>query len=202
LTAKRRTEGANFCYQLITENNFRVARHPEVIAIGFPKPTCRYLSHPFENPGQLKVISSARTYITPSSHYLGSKIRFGVFEIDLRAGELRKNGIKLKASGQPFQVLTILLERPGEIVTLKATMARGLLMAGKLPLLMDPNCSWQILTAAIAIRLQPRTETRFGFAGHQTLRGYDSQLSIRRTKSRRCGSASPMAQTCCVNCIH
>lgn len=46
-----------------------------------------------------------------------SPIRFGVFEIDLRAGELRKNGIKLKLGGQPFQVLTILLERPGEIVT-------------------------------------------------------------------------------------
>jgi Tol biopolymer transport system component/DNA-binding winged helix-turn-helix (wHTH) protein len=44
-------------------------------------------------------------------------IRFGVFEIDLRAGELRRSGIKLKLGGQPFQVLTILLECPGEIVT-------------------------------------------------------------------------------------
>src|SRR6266536_4305049 len=48
---------------------------------------------------------------------VSSPIRFGVFEIDLRAGELRKNGIKFKLSGQPFQVLAILLERPGEIVT-------------------------------------------------------------------------------------
>jgi DNA-binding response OmpR family regulator len=32
-------------------------------------------------------------------------VRFGVFEIDLRAGELRKNGAKLKLTGQPFQVL-------------------------------------------------------------------------------------------------
>jgi len=44
-------------------------------------------------------------------------VRFGVFEVDLRAGELRKNGSKLKLSGQPFQVLTILLKRPGELVT-------------------------------------------------------------------------------------
>ena len=44
-------------------------------------------------------------------------VRFGVFEADLRAGELRKNGSKLKLSGQPFQVLTILLKRPGELVT-------------------------------------------------------------------------------------
>src|SRR5215469_11451024 len=44
-------------------------------------------------------------------------IRFATFEVDLRAGELRKGGLKLKLGGQPFQVLTILLERPGEVVT-------------------------------------------------------------------------------------
>jgi DNA-binding winged helix-turn-helix (wHTH) protein/Tol biopolymer transport system component len=46
-----------------------------------------------------------------------SVIRFGVFEVDLRAGELRKNGSRLKLAGQPFQVLAILLERPGQVVT-------------------------------------------------------------------------------------
>jgi len=44
-------------------------------------------------------------------------IRFATFEVDLRTGELRKGGVKLKLSGQPFQVLAILLERPGEVVT-------------------------------------------------------------------------------------
>src|SRR5947208_12526748 len=44
-------------------------------------------------------------------------VRFGVFEVDLRAGELRKHGAKLKLTGQPFQVLTILLQQPGEVVT-------------------------------------------------------------------------------------
>ena len=44
-------------------------------------------------------------------------VRFGTFEVDLRAGELRKDGVKLKLSGQPFQVLAILLEHPGDIVT-------------------------------------------------------------------------------------
>ena len=47
----------------------------------------------------------------------GNRVRFGVFEVDLRAGELRKNGIKLKLSGQPFRVLAILLARSGDIVT-------------------------------------------------------------------------------------
>jgi DNA-binding winged helix-turn-helix (wHTH) protein/dipeptidyl aminopeptidase/acylaminoacyl peptidase len=44
-------------------------------------------------------------------------IRFGTFEVDLVAGELRKGGVKLRLTGQPFQVLAILLERPGEVVT-------------------------------------------------------------------------------------
>jgi len=44
-------------------------------------------------------------------------VRFGNFEVNLSAGELRKNGAKLKLTGQPFQVLSILLERPGGVVT-------------------------------------------------------------------------------------
>jgi TolB-like protein/DNA-binding winged helix-turn-helix (wHTH) protein len=44
-------------------------------------------------------------------------LRFGSFEVDLRAGELRKNGMKLRLTGQPFEVLAFLLERPGEVVT-------------------------------------------------------------------------------------
>ncbi len=44
-------------------------------------------------------------------------VRFGTFELHVQSGELRKSGLKLKLSGQPFQVLSILLERPGEVVT-------------------------------------------------------------------------------------
>jgi len=43
--------------------------------------------------------------------------RFGVFELDLSAGELRKNGTKLRLQEQPFQVLALLLERAGDVVT-------------------------------------------------------------------------------------
>src|SRR3954462_10091278 len=46
-----------------------------------------------------------------------AKIRFGVFEADLRAGELRKFGIRIKLQSQPFKLLTILISRAGEIVT-------------------------------------------------------------------------------------
>lgn len=44
-------------------------------------------------------------------------IRFGVFELDTKAGELRKSGVKLRLQGQPFQILMLLVERPGEVVT-------------------------------------------------------------------------------------
>jgi TolB-like protein/DNA-binding winged helix-turn-helix (wHTH) protein len=45
------------------------------------------------------------------------RVRFGVFDIDLHAGELLKNGLKIKLQEQPFQILTMLLSRPGEVVT-------------------------------------------------------------------------------------
>jgi len=44
-------------------------------------------------------------------------MRFGTYEVDLRLGELRKNGIRVKLTGQPFQILVILLEHPGDLVT-------------------------------------------------------------------------------------
>jgi len=44
-------------------------------------------------------------------------LKFGVFEVDLEAGELRKAGMRQKLAGQPLQVLQVLLERPQQIVT-------------------------------------------------------------------------------------
>src|SRR5512141_41890 len=52
-----------------------------------------------------------------NANELSDTRRFGVFELDLRAGELRRNGMKIKLQEQPFQVLAQLLERPGEVVT-------------------------------------------------------------------------------------
>jgi TolB-like protein/DNA-binding winged helix-turn-helix (wHTH) protein len=46
-----------------------------------------------------------------------TRLRFGVFEVDLRAGELTKRGRRLRLQEQPFQVLAMLLEKPGELVT-------------------------------------------------------------------------------------
>jgi len=47
----------------------------------------------------------------------GRPIRFGVFEVDLRTGELRKQGLKIKLRDQPFQILLLLLAHPGEVVS-------------------------------------------------------------------------------------
>jgi DNA-binding winged helix-turn-helix (wHTH) protein/Tol biopolymer transport system component len=51
-------------------------------------------------------------------------IRFGIFEVDLRAGQLRRNGVKVRLQEQPFQVLSMLLEHPGEVVTREDLHAR------------------------------------------------------------------------------
>src|SRR5579859_3878002 len=52
-------------------------------------------------------------YTTPTAHTL----RFGLFELDVRAGELRKRGVRVPLQGLPVQILNILLENPGHIVT-------------------------------------------------------------------------------------
>jgi len=44
-------------------------------------------------------------------------LRFGVFEVDVRAGDLRRQGVRVKLQDQPFQVLRLLLQRSGELVT-------------------------------------------------------------------------------------
>src|SRR5580692_3110366 len=45
------------------------------------------------------------------------RLRFGVFEVDLRSGELRKHGLRVRLQEQPFQVLAMLVEHSGEVVT-------------------------------------------------------------------------------------
>src|ERR1700733_5772910 len=45
------------------------------------------------------------------------EVRFGVYKVDLRSGELYKHGLRLKLQDQPFKILVLLLERPGDVVT-------------------------------------------------------------------------------------
>ena len=52
-----------------------------------------------------------------TSSSVSETFRFGVFELDPRAGELRKKGMKIRLQEQSFQILTLLLQRPGGVVT-------------------------------------------------------------------------------------
>lgn len=61
----------------------------------------------------------------------GGRYRFGAFEADAATGELRRQGIRVRLNAQPFQVLTMLLERPGEVLT-REEIARALWPEGTL----------------------------------------------------------------------
>jgi cholera toxin transcriptional activator len=60
----------------------------------------------------------------PPASSAAPKFRFGVFEADVRTGELRKHGIRLRLPDQPFAVLVALLEHPGELVTREELVKR------------------------------------------------------------------------------
>src|SRR5260370_28182628 len=57
-------------------------------------------------------------------HNGNQTIRFGEFEADLHAGEIRKSGSRIKLQDQPFRVLQILLEHPGALVTREELQSR------------------------------------------------------------------------------
>jgi len=64
------------------------------------------------------VLHSSRSgVLVKTSNSTPLTLRFGVFELDSRAGELRKKGMKIRLQGQPVDILAMLLEHPGETVT-------------------------------------------------------------------------------------
>src|SRR5947208_3897277 len=64
------------------------------------------------------VLHSSRSgVVVKTSSSVPRTLRFGVFELDPRAGELRKKGMKIRLQGQPVEILAMLLERPGETIT-------------------------------------------------------------------------------------
>jgi cholera toxin transcriptional activator len=61
----------------------------------------------------------------PESSSVRRRYRFGIYEADASTGELRRQGIRIRLNAQPFQVLCLLLERPGELLT-RDEIARAL----------------------------------------------------------------------------
>jgi cholera toxin transcriptional activator len=66
---------------------------------------------------RLPAVNYGRAVMPMPSNRETRFLRFGVFEVDLDAGELRKNGARIRLQEQPFQVLTSLLENAGQVVT-------------------------------------------------------------------------------------
>ena len=60
----------------------------------------------------------------PDVHPSQAKVRFGDYHVDLRTGELRKHGHKVRLAGRPFQILAMLLEQPGELLTRKELQSK------------------------------------------------------------------------------
>lgn len=67
--------------------------------------------------GSAKLVALSMEESSPTRSAAAQVVRFGVYEADPRSGELRKNGVKLRLQEQPFQILMVLLERAGEVVT-------------------------------------------------------------------------------------
>src|SRR5438552_13951048 len=64
------------------------------------------------------VLHSSRSGVAvKTSSSVPPTLRFGVFELDPRAGELRKKGMKIRLQGQPVEILVMLLEQPGATIT-------------------------------------------------------------------------------------
>src|SRR5277367_3639615 len=73
-----------------------------------------------DSPGTLPggtLTFAGHPFLMQEDLHLGARLRFGVFELDIRAGELRKHGLRVRLQEQPFQLLTMLVEHPGEVVT-------------------------------------------------------------------------------------
>src|SRR5688572_6930458 len=63
------------------------------------------------------VLDLALPIMSLGTHVESGFRRFATFEVDLRTGELRKNGSRLHLQEQPFQILAMLLENPGQLIT-------------------------------------------------------------------------------------
>jgi Tol biopolymer transport system component/DNA-binding winged helix-turn-helix (wHTH) protein len=57
---------------------------------------------------------------TEQQNYGAKRVQFGIFEADLKTGELRRSGVRVRLQSQPFKLLAVLLEQPGEVVSREA----------------------------------------------------------------------------------
>src|SRR6476646_1804865 len=95
---------------------WKLAQKPLVRLCGSGVAQTYQLPQPRRHRFSARLMPLEVTAVGAASHIV-QVIRFATFEVDLRSGEVRKSGVRLKLSDQPFQVLAILLEQPGQVVT-------------------------------------------------------------------------------------
>src|SRR6476646_3508614 len=95
---------------------WKLAQKPLVRLCGSGVAQTYQLPQPRRHRFSARLMPLEVTAVGAASHIV-QVIRFATFEVDLRSGEVRKSGVRLKLSDQPFQVLAILLEQPGQVVS-------------------------------------------------------------------------------------
>jgi DNA-binding winged helix-turn-helix (wHTH) protein len=93
---------------------------------GHHSPICNHASI---HPAALSSTPPRSTFFFPASDVRDEVpamdgLRFDAYQVDLRTGELRKHGRKIRLAGRPFQILALLLEQPGELLTRKELQER------------------------------------------------------------------------------
>jgi TolB-like protein/DNA-binding winged helix-turn-helix (wHTH) protein/Flp pilus assembly protein TadD len=93
---------------------------PKVFSTGRPLKTMMFevwIGQIFRGPETVIGLPRLIAFHMSSTAPVVSVLRFDIFELDVRAGELRKHGVKMRLQGQPLQVLEILLKRASDVVT-------------------------------------------------------------------------------------
>src|SRR5262245_66416338 len=135
----------------------------------------------------------------PNEAATSQAIRFATFEVDLQAQELRKAGLRLKLSGQPFQVLAILLEQPGTVVT-REELQKRLWPDTFVDVDHNLNTAINKIREALGdssenprfVETLPRRGYRF--IGPITVNGSDAEVAL-SVESRSTGGPESMART-------
>ena len=119
-------------------------------------------------------------------------LRFDAYQVDLRTGELRKHGRKIRLAGRPFQILALLLEQPGELLTRKELQERLWPADTFVDFEHGVNAAIQTLRRALSdSHKNPR------YIETLPRRGYRFIAPVERIASRSCDSDLPLPRRRC-----
>ena len=131
--------------------------------------------------------------------------RFGTFEVDVRARELRKGGIRIRLQDQPFEILMVMLERPGDVVT-REELRQRLWPAGTfVDFEHSLNAAIKRLRAALGDDADnPRFVETLHRRGYRFIAAVESERAAgpqsARGETAGCRNRQPTASTCGSSC--